>query len=131
MKKLAYALVSALSLVSLAAQAETYSSIDLVREVSLKNNELSIAYEVGGGCAQHEASIAIRLEEKSGRHVAKVQVMDVASEEDRCEGIVYVSGKANLRDLIEEQAARLGLSDEAKRAIGIELPQVALSLDAQ
>lgn len=124
-----HALVCFLSLTSFATTfAQQTARVDRFTELHLADNELFVSYEIGGGCATHQAEFYIELAIQEKVWTAKVHVFDTADQEDLCESLITVTGQTNLAKQIAKAASQEGLSQLEFDRIRIQLPSSRLTL---
>ncbi|MCX6118620.1 MAG: hypothetical protein NT027_13850 [Proteobacteria bacterium] len=104
------------------------TSIEVLSTLSFDGQTLDVAYSIGGGCAEHNADIRVKVAKiASGAVAAVVSVVDIASDQDPCEALLFVTKKVNLREMILIAAKSAGISDAQDRAIKVTLPEVSVS----
>lgn len=106
--------------------------IGTVSALNFKGNEVSFKYVVSGGCAEHKADVAVKLDLKDKSNpLVVMEVSDVPSEADLCQSLISVNGKANLGSIINESVKNVDIHPDALAnaygGITVVLPNVLSS----
>jgi len=120
-------LVYSLSSVSSAFTRQT-TKVEGFTAISLIGSELSVTYEIGGGCANHEAEFYVSLIKDGTNWIAQVHVLDLADAVDLCEALLTVSGTTDLTSQILRAASKASLKEDELNQIKIQLPSTRLAL---
>ncbi|MES2857223.1 MAG: hypothetical protein V4692_15245 [Bdellovibrionota bacterium] len=122
-------LVSAFLLTATSASAEVSNTVTL-RSVSVENGTMKFGYQVGGGCQNHTSVVSAKIVRTSkvlAKYVTRkaiISVADVTDAPDFCEALLYPTGEANLKEVVEAAIAKAGLTKEDANITEIALPKV-------